>query len=129
MASAQQAPTIMIIEDEFVIRETLTEFLEDEGYTVAGAGNGEEALEHLQHGALPSLILLDLMMPVMSGPQLLAELQRDARFATIPVVLLTADRNVNAQHMAEPVVECLEKPIHLKGLLEIVDRYCGQPIS
>jgi DNA-binding response OmpR family regulator len=55
--AGQAAPHILIVEDEFLIRDALTEFLEEEGYSVAGAANGQEALSYLRRGTLPSLIL------------------------------------------------------------------------
>jgi CheY-like chemotaxis protein len=126
--AGQAAPHILIVEDEFLIRDALTEFLEEEGYSVAGAANGQEALSYLRRGTLPSLILLDLMMPVMSGMQFLAERQQDPALAAIPVVLLSADRNSQEKVLSTAPVEYLEKPVRLTDLLDTVERYC-QPQS
>jgi CheY-like chemotaxis protein len=126
--AGQAAPHILIVEDEFLIRDALTEFLEEEGYSVAGAANGQEALSYLRRGMLPSLILLDLMMPVMSGMQFLAERQQDPALAAIPVVLLSADRNSQEKVLSTAPVEYLEKPVRLTDLLDTVERYC-QPQS
>lgn len=126
MTERQPVPNIMIVEDEFLIREALTEFLEEEGYTVAGSANGQEALNYLRGGAVPELILLDLMMPVMNGPQFLAELQADPALDSIPVVLLSADRNSHEKFSSNAPVEYLEKPVRLVDLLDTVERYCGQ---
>jgi CheY-like chemotaxis protein len=126
--AGQAAPHILIVEDEFLIRDALTEFLEEEGYRVAGAANGQEALAYLRRGELPSLILLDLMMPVMSGMQFLIERQQDPRLAEIPVVLLSADRNSQEKVLSTAAVEYLEKPVRLTDLLDMVERYC-QPQS
>lgn len=128
MTMRQPAPNIMIVEDEFLIREALTEFLEEEGYTVTGSANGQEALHYLRAGTLPELILLDLMMPVMSGPQFLAELRADPALDSIPVVLLSADRNGQEKFSSNAPVEYLEKPVRLVDLLDTVERYC-QPSS
>lgn len=122
--AGQLAPNILIIEDEFLIRDALTEFLEEEGYRVAGAANGQEALVMLRKGLVPDLILLDLMMPVMSGMQFLNEQQSDARLASIPVVLLSADRNSQEKVLSLAPVEYLEKPVRLTDLLDTVERYC-----
>jgi CheY-like chemotaxis protein len=116
----------MIVEDEFLIREALTEFLEEEGYTVTGSANGQEALSYLRTSTLPELILLDLMMPVMSGPQFLAELHADPALDSIPVVLLSADRNSQEKFSSNAPVEYLEKPVRLVDLLDTVERYCRQ---
>lgn len=122
--AGQLAPNILIVEDEFLIRDALTEFLEEEGYRVAGAANGQEALTLLRKGLVPDLILLDLMMPVMSGMQFLDEQQSDARLASIPVVLLSADRNSQEKVLSSAPVEYLEKPVRLTDLLDTVERYC-----
>lgn len=122
--AGQLAPNILIVEDEFLIRDALTEFLEEEGYRVAGAANGQEALAMLRKGLVPDLILLDLMMPVMSGMQFLDEQQSDARLAAIPVVLLSADRNSQEKVLSSAPVEYLEKPVRLTDLLDTVERYC-----
>ncbi|HEX6289579.1 MAG TPA: response regulator [Herpetosiphonaceae bacterium] len=124
MIGRQAAPDILIVEDEFVIRETLTEFLEEEGYTVAGAANGQEALSYLRSSQPPALILLDLMMPVMNGIQFLTEQQRDPSLALIPVVLLSADRHSQDKVLCSGPIEYLEKPVHLTSLLDTVERYC-----
>lgn len=81
---------ILVVEDDSDIRETLQQVLELEGYRVATAANGHEGLAALETGERPSLILLDLMMPVMSGAEMLDHLRTDERLADIPVVVVTA---------------------------------------
>lgn len=122
---ATDASTVFIIEDEFAIREALTEFLEEEGYTVVGAAHGREALEYLQTAPQPGLILLDLRMPVMNGVQFLDALRAHPQLASIPVVLMSADSS--GQHEVDPnaIVEHLDKPVRLVNVLEIVERYCN----
>lgn len=129
MASQQAASTVLIIEDEFAIRETLVEFLEEEGYQVAGVGNGREALDYLRTAPPPALIFLDLRMPVMSGVQFLEEQQRDPTLAGLPVVLLSADRSGQQQVATERVADILDKPVRLVHLLEVVERYCKPQTS
>jgi PAS domain S-box-containing protein len=80
---------VLIVEDDGPTRELLSRLLESEGWTVATAGNGQLALEALEH-RVPSLILLDLMMPVMDGCQFATELRREPRWREIPVIVLTA---------------------------------------
>jgi CheY-like chemotaxis protein len=84
-----ETKTILVVDDEFVIREVLTELLEWEGYTVLTATNGEEGLEQIA-GARPSLVLLDFMMPVMDGLEMLRRLRADPALRDTPVVLMTA---------------------------------------
>ncbi|RYZ81832.1 MAG: response regulator, partial [Proteobacteria bacterium] len=59
--------TVLVVEDEYLIRDTLRDALETEGYQVLLASNGQEALEVLAAASHPDLILLDMMMPVMGG--------------------------------------------------------------
>jgi len=85
---------ILVVEDNAEIRDALVALLRDEGYQAAGASNGKEALELLTAMARPpSLILLDLMMPGMDGAAFRKQQQQDPRFALIPTVVVTADRN------------------------------------
>lgn len=81
--------TVLVVDDEFVIREVLMELLVWEGYTVVTATNGEEGLEQLA-GLRPALVLLDFMMPVMDGLDMLQRMRADAALRGIPVILMTA---------------------------------------
>jgi len=114
---------LLIVEDDFDIRDTLTQILEEEGYRVAGASNGQEALDLLKTGAAPSLILLDLMMPVMNGWQFRSEQLKDPRFAGIPVIVISADAAVHEKVGALGAAAVMKKPIQLEGLLELVAQY------
>ncbi|MBO7274839.1 MAG: response regulator transcription factor [Clostridia bacterium] len=78
--------TILIVEDESNIRELLRMYLEQEGYTVESAQNGSEGLRTFKR-VHPDLVLLDLMMPVMDGNQMIRELRT---FSKTPVIMLTA---------------------------------------
>jgi CheY-like chemotaxis protein len=80
---------VLIVEDDPATRELLERLLTSEGWAVASAENGRVGLEKLQHYT-PSLILLDLMMPVMDGCEFATELRREERWREIPVVVLTA---------------------------------------
>jgi CheY-like chemotaxis protein len=115
---------LLIVEDDFDIRDTLAQILEEEGYHVAGASNGQEALELLQGGNAPCLILLDLMMPIMNGWQFRAEQLKDPRFSAIPVVVISADAAVHEKVGSLGAVAVMKKPIQLERLLELVGQYC-----
>src|ERR687886_820537 len=83
--------TILVVDDEARVRSALTQLLEDEGYQVAVVRNGQEAIDYLaQSATAPCLILLDLMMPELSGVQFRTYQQRHAALARIPVVAMSA---------------------------------------
>jgi CheY-like chemotaxis protein len=127
----QQTPTaesltnqILIVEDEAAIRETLAEILEDEGYTVARAPNGQEALAYLRSNDPPRLILLDLMMPVMNGWQFRAQQQQTPELAPIPVLIISGEGSLDQKAASLHVAGSMPKPIDVSALLEHVERYC-----
>jgi len=82
--------TILLIEDNLEIQQTLAELLEMENYQVILASNGESAKQLLLQGCSPDLILLDLLMPVMSGEEFLQDSQIRSKLESIPIVVLTA---------------------------------------
>ncbi len=114
---------VLIVEDDDAIRETLELALGSEQHQTAVAGNGQEALEWLRRHDPPSLILLDLMMPVMDGWQLLDILRMDQQLAQVPVVVSTAFGRDLKSAAELPI---LRKPIELKDLLDVVGRYVGR---
>lgn len=114
---------ILVVDDEFAIRDTLTGVLAQEGYEVVCAGNGQEALERLRESAPPAVILLDLMMPNMSGEQFRETQLADPLLASIPVVLLTADPSVRSKARNVAAEGYLAKPFSLDDLLAVVRRY------
>jgi CheY-like chemotaxis protein len=122
MVSAHSsARSILVVEDHFDLRDTLTELLQEEGYEVMSAGSGGEALDHLRSAPPPSVILLDLMMPGMDGWQFREEQRQDPRLAAIPVVVISADEAaVQAWASREPA-GCLKKPFDLPTLLQTIE--------
>lgn len=114
----------MIVEDDRAVRETIQDVLEGDGFRVTQAANGREALDHLRRG-LPRVILLDLMMPVMDGWQFRDELQRDPTYASIPVVVMSADAGLERKVARMEAAAVLQKPVTLDRLLETVRRFCA----
>jgi CheY-like chemotaxis protein len=113
---------VLVVDDDPDIRETLRFVLEDAGYPVYCAENGREALEVLAHAERqPGLILLDLMMPVMSGDEMLRALKAVHALAQIPVTIVTA----SGAPMPPLASGLLKKPVDLDVLLRMVDKLCG----
>jgi len=114
------AGRILIVEDDPDVQVTLVDLLEDVGYQVDCAANGQEALNHLRRGTLPSVILLDLMMPVMDGYEFYDHLQANAEWATIPVLVVSAaarELNADSRLGAAPHVQ---KPFRAQQLLALI---------
>jgi two-component system response regulator CpxR len=115
---------ILVVDDDRDIRETLGEILLHEGYRVEMAENGARALDIIRRGPAPVLVLLDLMMPVMSGWEFLELAETDEALAAIPVVVVSAMPAPLAPADARGGVKaCLHKPLKLDQLLHLVHQY------
>jgi CheY-like chemotaxis protein len=115
---------VLVVDDDFDIRDSLADVLRDEGYGVEVAADGEEALAQLRRmSPPPGLILLDWMMPRCDGEQFRAQQKIDPELASIPVVLLTADARLPEKRALLDVDDYLAKPVDLDLLLETVGRY------
>jgi CheY-like chemotaxis protein len=123
-AAGRRRRSILIVEDDDDVRELLEEYMADCGCIVASASDGRKALEQLGQLASrekPCLILLDLMMPVMTGPDFLAALRANERLADIPVVILSAYHGAPAGLDVQGV---LRKPFDIQQLEALVQRFC-----
>ena len=109
---------VLIVDDELCLLESLQEFLEDEGFSVATATNGAEALDLLER-EIPCLVILDLIMPVVTGNQVYERMQNDPRFANVPVLVSTSDPT-----RAPEGAFVMKKPIDLDRLLGAVRDHC-----
>ena len=120
VVESQGAKSILLVEDDIDVRATVCELLAEEGYSVVVTRNGAEALGYLKKAMiLPHLILLDLLMPVMDGWQFRAEQKRDARLATIPVIVYSA----HGSRQSIDAAAVLAKPVGLSELLRTVERH------
>jgi CheY-like chemotaxis protein len=108
---------VLIVEDERAARTGMEKILLLAGYAPVSAENGQEALELLRSGVPASVILLDLIMPVMDGWAFRREQLRDPRLAHIPVIVLSALHH----GWVEGVPPTLPKPINVKQLLTELD--------
>jgi CheY-like chemotaxis protein len=111
---------ILIVDDDIDIREVLVEALEDQGFEVVSAADGQEALMLVRSlAAPPSAILLDLMMPVMNGYEFLEQRRNDAVLASIPVAIITAGHGVERDRL-ENVASIIRKPLNLPKLVDVL---------
>lgn len=113
---------VLLVEDDLDIAEAILDVLMDEGYEVAHATNGREALELLHSQPRPAVILLDLMMPEMDGSQFRAEQLRDPKLSSIPVVVLSADRMVAQKAHELGVWGYVTKPLQPEQLVSILEQ-------
>ena len=114
--------TILVVDDDADIRETLSEVLRHAGMQVVTAADGVEALRILRGGLSPCLVLLDLMMPIMDGYEFLEVQRGDPALARIPTAVITAGFAVDSARTGDAPL--LRKPVGLKGLMAIIDQYC-----
>jgi len=114
---------ILLVEDDAGARDALSDILRDEGFEVATAENGREALSYLETAPAPCLILLDLVMPVMDGWEFRERQLREPRLQAIPVVVLTATAGQGVAGVAES--DILRKPVDFMALLAQVERHCA----
>lgn len=118
--------SILLVEDNDDTRELYAAILRREGYTVHEAENGAAALDVLQHmNESPCLILLDLMMPIMSGPEFLKVLHDSNRLEQLPVIVLSAGGRPGDAPEAKRFIR---KPVDPSVLLANVAEICGPPV-
>ena len=107
--------TVLVVDDEADIRESLKDALGDEGYLVFVAANGKEALQLLPGLSRPCAVILDIIMPVMSGTDFYQAMRATPTLADIPVLVSTSDPS-----RAPSRVRVMKKPINLDRLLTAV---------
>jgi CheY-like chemotaxis protein len=118
-----QMTLILVVEDDLDSRESLAALLRSGGYAVATAANGHEAHQWLINaGELPSIILLDLIMPVMDGWHFRWYQVQDVELAQIPIVVLSGESDVREAATALGAAGYLSKPIDLASLLGTLQR-------
>lgn len=116
--------TILVIEDDKDIRDSLSTLLSMEGYEVRTANNGQEGLVALREPPPPNLVLLDLMMPVKDGYQYSEEHHQDAKLANVPIVVMSADARLDQKKEKLQARAYLRKPLDIDELLNMVQRFC-----
>lgn len=114
-------PSVLLVDDDFTLRELFGEALRQEGLRVATADNGLSALAHLYSHPLPEVIVLDLVMPAMTGCEFRRAQLADVHLADIPVVIVSATLDECDQSTCR-ASEWISKPIDLGRLLAAISR-------
>jgi two-component system, OmpR family, response regulator CpxR len=117
---------ILLVDDDADIRDALSEALRDEGYRVATAASGQQAIDYLRERVEdpPGLILLDLMMPVMNGVEFLDAYRTARDLPTVPVVVLSANAAFSGRKHRSDIMLYLSKPVDVPRLLATVEMWC-----
>ena len=116
---------ILVVDDEPSLVEAISSVLEDEGYSVATARDGRDALRALHDGLRPCLAILDLMMPTMNGWELRAAMLADPQLAAIPVAIVSAFAR-GEMNTLQPTATIIQKPFELSEIVQLAGRYCGE---
>jgi CheY-like chemotaxis protein len=114
--------TVLVVEDDREIRESLADALADEGYAVVLASNGREGLEMLPTIRGRFAVVLDILMPVMNGREFYEAMRRDPRFARVPVLVSTSDPS-----RAPSGTLIMRKPVPLPALMSAVRSFFEAP--
>lgn len=114
--------SILVVDDDPAICDVLVTWLEQENYTVQCASNGREALAQIA-AHKPSLILVDLMMPIMDGYTFLSHLRQDSGTCGIPIIVLSADRYADARLQELHFNAFLPKPFDLFQVSQLIEQH------
>jgi CheY-like chemotaxis protein len=121
-AEAPASKTILVVEDNTITREGLAVLLNAEGYAVATASNGRQALELLQTRPTPDLILLDMLMPVLDGWHFIRQIQQQPDLASVPIVVVTGTILTREWAESHGCTGFIHKPIEPDPLREEIRR-------
>ncbi len=114
-------PVALVIDDEPSMRELLSTVLEEEGYVVLTAKDGQDCLEHLEH-CPPDIVILDLHMPNMKGDELVGHLRSRQATRDVPIVVISGSPSLCDEHpLYEQVQAFLAKPFDLDRLVRLVN--------
>jgi CheY-like chemotaxis protein len=118
--------TVLVVDDEPLIAMALEAELEDAGYVVVTAANGRQGLERLTEAPRPDLVLTDMMMPVMSGSEMLAAMAADPELRGIPVIVLSSLPEAAVRARANGAAVILRKPYTAEEILGAITRVLGK---
>jgi CheY-like chemotaxis protein len=121
---APHGTVVLVVDDEYSIVETLAEVLAWEGYEVLTASNGAQALEVMRARPV-GVVLLDVMMPILGGPEVVDAMRTDPELRAVPVVLMTAAPSALVG-IAIDSITVLRKPFQVNGLLSALREAAGR---
>jgi len=114
---------IILVDDDPQLRYVIADILIASGHSVMTAGNGREAIVLMEAGPLPDLVITDLMMPIMSGAELVRQMRNESATALVPVILLTAaSRDSDAFPPDGLYSTVIWKPFDIGALLKAVTK-------
>lgn len=116
--------TVLVVDDDADIRDSLSDLLSEEGYDVLTAENGAQALDRLRASDGACVILLDLMMPVMDGIDFRSRQRQDPALASIPVIVVSASGDGGATAASLDAAAFIAKPIRVHQLMSAVQQVC-----
>lgn len=118
-----EAKDILLVDDETDYRVTISELLSDSGYTVQEASSAFEALDYLEHNPNPKLILLDNMMPGMSGVEFCRIRNTKAKMNKVPIIMVTA-ADINESSLENLKIKGLvQKPFNIDQFIDVIDTF------
>jgi CheY-like chemotaxis protein len=115
---------VLVVDDQADAGDAVGFFLEQKGFTVRVAHDGQEALDVLHRGLRPCLVVVDLMMPRMDGWEFRQRQLMDPEFADIPVVVVSGYPNAQKAAAGLGVRDVLRKPLSASLLLALVNHHC-----
>ena len=119
---------ILVVDDDAAIREVVVDILEMSDYRVKTASNGVDALKQIKQDA-PIAVLLDLMMPLMDGRELLHRCRLDPQCAHLPIAIMSAAPDAAATASSLGVEGYLAKPFELDAVLALVERLATMSVG
>ncbi|OGR42110.1 MAG: hypothetical protein A2X28_03985 [Elusimicrobia bacterium GWA2_56_46] len=120
------SPDVLVVDDDRTVRDLICAALAGKGYETAVACNGKEALSYLRSSPRPPrLILLDMMMPEMTGWEFQQVQQEDPALSGIPVAIITGLTRLEGRASVLGAVDVLCKPSRIETLISLVSRFCG----
>lgn len=109
-------PTVLIVDDEYVLADILGEVLEDGGYVVVKARSARKGLDLLDQSR-PALVITDYMMPGMNGEEFAQAIRARPTFAHVPIILMTGAQGVEGRAAPELFTDVFDKPFSIDALL------------